>query len=91
MTYILIYANIFVKIELYNIVSFIEHIGFENKMLLLVITIIYFIVLFTLMYFTYKEGYKWIASGSIESFTLFIVLSMILLLWFIIAFAFTYI
>ena len=78
------------KLELYNIVSFIEHIGFDDKMSLL-ITIIYLIVLFILIYFTYKEGYKWIASGSIESFTLFIVLSMILLLWFIIAFAFTYI
>ena len=84
------YGNIFVKLELYNIVSFIEHIGFDDKMSLL-ITIIYLIVLFILIYFTYKEGYKWIASGSIESFTLFIVLSMILLLWFIIAFVFTYI
>ena len=60
-------------------------------MLLLVITIIYLIVLFTLLYFTYKMGNKWITHGSIECFRLFIVLSMILLLWFIIAFVFIFI
>lgn len=78
------------KLELYNIVSFIEHMGFNDKMSL-IITIIYLIVLFILIYFIYKLGYKWITHGSIESFRLFILLLMILLLWFIIAFVLIYI